>query len=67
MQSALTYAEDVINTVREPLLVLDDDLVVISANKSFYKTFDLKKSVTEGRSYMKLEMVSGIFHHFENS
>jgi two-component system, chemotaxis family, CheB/CheR fusion protein len=49
LQSALSYAEDVINTVRvEPLLVLDNDLTVISANKSFYNTFNLKKSVTEG-------------------
>ena len=48
LQSALSYAEDVINTVCEPLLVLDDDIMVISANKSFYKTFNLKKSVTEG-------------------
>ena len=48
LQSALSYAEDVINTVREPLLVLDNDLKVISANKSFYNTFNLKKSVTEG-------------------
>ncbi len=41
---ALNYAEDIINTVREPLLVLDKELMVISANKSFYETFKLKKS-----------------------
>ena len=48
IQSALNYAEDIINTVREPLIVLDKDLMVISANKSFYGTFNLKKSSTEG-------------------
>ena len=45
MQSALNYAENIINTVREPLLVLDQQLVVISANRSFYETFKLKKSL----------------------
>lgn len=48
IQSALHYAEDIINTVREPLLVLDRNLMVISANKSYYETFNLKKSLTEG-------------------
>ena len=48
MQSALNYSEDIINTVREPLIVLDQQLEVVSANKSFYKTFKLKKSLTEG-------------------
>lgn len=48
IQSALNYAEDIINTVREPLLVLDKDITIISANKSFYETFNLKKSLTEG-------------------
>ena len=48
MQSAINYSEDIINTVREPLIVLDQQLEVVSANKSFYKTFKLKKSLTEG-------------------
>jgi two-component system CheB/CheR fusion protein len=54
MHSALNYAEDIINTVREPLLVLDQELMVISANRSFYETFKLKKSVTEGEKLYKL-------------
>jgi PAS domain S-box-containing protein len=36
---ARAYAEDVIDTVRESLLVLDDKLRVRSANRSFYTTF----------------------------
>ena len=48
MQSARNYAEDIINTVREPLIVLDKQLEVVSANRSFYNTFKLKKSLTEG-------------------
>jgi two-component system CheB/CheR fusion protein len=36
---ALELANAVIQTVREPLLVLDKDMRVVSANNSFYKTF----------------------------
>ncbi len=48
IQSARDYAENIINTIREPLLVLDSDLKVISANKSFYEKFKLKKTDAEG-------------------
>ena len=48
IQSALNYAENIINTVREPLIVLDQNLILISANKTFFETFKLKKSETEG-------------------
>jgi two-component system CheB/CheR fusion protein len=54
MQSAINYSEDIINTVREPLIVLDQQLEVLSANRSFYKTFKLKKSLTEGEKLYKL-------------
>ena len=54
MQSSLNYAENIINTVREPLLILDQELVVISANRSFYETFKLKKSDTEGEKLYKI-------------
>jgi PAS domain S-box-containing protein len=33
------YAESIVETVREPLLVLDSDLKILSANRNFYKTF----------------------------
>ncbi len=39
----------IIATVREPLLVLDGDLRVISANDSFYRTFKVLRRWTEGR------------------
>ena len=35
------YAESIVATVREPLLVLDEDLRVVSANGAFYQTFGL--------------------------
>lgn len=38
-QQARAFAENIIATVREPLLVLDDKLCVVSANRAFHKTF----------------------------
>jgi PAS domain-containing protein len=33
------FAENIINTVREPLIVLDKDLRVVKASQSFYDFF----------------------------
>ncbi len=51
---ALHYAESVIATIREPLLILDKDLRIKSANKNFYKTFLVNELETEGRSIFEL-------------
>lgn len=49
IQEARLYAESIVNTVREPLLVLDADLRVRSANQSFYLTFRLTPENTVGQ------------------
>jgi len=43
------YAESIINTVREPLIVLDQDLRVVTASRSFYEFFKVKPEETEGQ------------------
>ncbi|NTV12318.1 MAG: PAS domain S-box protein [Desulfobulbaceae bacterium] len=43
------YAESIINTVREPLLALDQNLRVVSASRSFYKVFQVKPEETVGQ------------------
>ena len=40
--------EDIVETVREPLLVLDPDLRVLSANRSFYDSFKVTPAETIG-------------------
>ena len=40
---------DIMQTVREPLLVLDSDLRVISANRSFYNFFKVTPEETAGK------------------
>ncbi|MCH4565571.1 PAS domain-containing protein [Halomonas sp. EGI 63088] len=44
----------VVDTVREPLLVLDSDLRVVSANDGFYRTFPLTPEAVEGNSLFDL-------------
>jgi PAS domain S-box-containing protein len=45
---ALKMFEDIVETVREPLIVLDSDLRVRLANRSFYKSFRVTPEETIG-------------------
>jgi formate hydrogenlyase transcriptional activator len=46
---AQKYTESIVETIREPLIVLTPDLRVITANHSFYGTFQVTPEETEGR------------------
>lgn len=47
MQDAREYAENIVDTVPQPLIVLDGDLRVVSASRSFYEIFKVKPEETE--------------------
>ena len=47
-EKAQKYAESIVETIREPLLVLASDLRVLSANRSFYDTFKVTLKETIG-------------------
>lgn len=49
VQEAREYAESIVETLREPLLVLDGDLRIVSANRSFYQIFQVTPEETEGQ------------------
>src|ERR1035437_2257669 len=49
LKASTEYAESIINTVREPLIVLDQDLRVITASRSFYEVFKVKLEETVGQ------------------
>ena len=49
-----TYAQDIVDTVREPLLMLDTTLRVRSANRAFYQTFHVSAGETENRLIYEL-------------
>ena len=51
---ARVYAENIVETVREPLLILDRELRVVSANRSFYATFQVARDETENRPIYEL-------------
>ena len=49
IQNAREYTESIVATVREPLVVLDAELRVVSANRSFYQNFQVTPEETEGQ------------------
>lgn len=54
LQMALAHAESVVDTVREPLVILRDNLTVHSANRPFYLLFQVTPSETEDRLFHEL-------------
>src|SRR5690242_13366139 len=48
------YAQNIVDTVREPLLILDTTLRVRSANRAFYQTFHVSPAETESRLIYEL-------------
>jgi PAS domain S-box-containing protein len=49
-----TLAEAIVDTVRQPLIVLDQHLRVVAASRSFYRTFGVEPHSTEGRMLYQL-------------
>ncbi|MGF7117765.1 CheR family methyltransferase [Methanobacterium oryzae] len=49
LSNQLNYVIGIVDTVREPLIVLDEELKIISANKSFYDKFEVEEKETAGK------------------
>jgi two-component system CheB/CheR fusion protein len=54
LTDAKKYADSIINTMLEPLIVLDGSLKVITANPAFYRRFRVKPGETEGQLFFNL-------------
>jgi two-component system cell cycle sensor histidine kinase PleC len=54
IQNALGFAESIIDTIREPLVVLDSEMHVKMANHSFYKTFKVSIEDTKDKLFCDL-------------
>lgn len=54
VREARLLAEGIVDTVREPLLVLDGDLRVVTASSSFYRDFHVAPEDTVGRPIYEL-------------
>ena len=48
VQEAKEYAENIVESVREPLIVLNAELKILTANHSFYETFKVTPADTIG-------------------
>lgn len=53
-RDALLYVENIVETVSEPLLVLDQELRVVSANRAFYQLFGMSEADTVGYPFSEL-------------
>jgi PAS domain S-box-containing protein len=53
-QEAREYAESILDTLWEPLLVLDAEMRVQRATAGFYRAFQVTKEETEGRLFFEL-------------
>jgi two-component system CheB/CheR fusion protein len=51
---ARTYADGIVATVRDPLLVLDSNLKVLRANPAFYERFRMARETVEGHPFATL-------------
>jgi len=54
VQEARLLAEGIVNTVREPLLVLNERMVVVTASHSFYQNFQVSAEETVGQPIYEL-------------
>src|SRR5579872_6796816 len=54
VETIQNFAQNIVDTVREPLLILDADLCVHSANRAFYQTFHVSSAETENRLIYQL-------------
>ena len=54
IMDARDYAENIIDTTREALIVLDPELKVVSANRAFYETFHTSPGATHRRLIYEL-------------
>jgi len=53
LEEARDYAAAIVDTVRQPLVVLDADLRVITANRCFYKCFKFHQTEQRGNSFLR--------------
>ncbi len=54
LEAARNYATAIIETLHQPLIVLNDDLQVITANRAFYQIFQMQPHQTEQQSVFEL-------------
>jgi len=54
IQEAREYVDNIIDTLIEPFLVLDNKMIIISSNNAFYETFEVRPEDTVGKELYQL-------------
>ncbi|PBJ10174.1 CheR family methyltransferase [Flavobacterium sp. ACN6] len=54
LASMRNFYESIVNTIREPLIIIDKNYIVKNANPSFYKYFKTQQEKTEGFSIFEI-------------
>lgn len=53
-EQSWTYIKTVVDVAHEPILILDESLMVLAANDAFYRTFQVEPKETEQKNIYKL-------------
>jgi hypothetical protein len=61
---AWTLAQGIVDTVREPILVLDQDLRVLAASRSFYSAFKVSPRIPKAGCCTRWAMGNGTSQSF---
>ena len=67
VEDACALAQCIVDTVREPVVVLDEGLRVIAASRAFYSAFKVSPEETQGKLLYALGDGNGTFRSFECS
>lgn len=54
IETANNYAKEILSAIDEPVVILDQDLLVLLANKSFYSMFDLSEKEIVGKKWQEM-------------
>lgn len=54
LNTSRLYAESIVTTIREPLIILNKELKIRSANRAFYEKFQVKEDEIEGKLLFEL-------------
>lgn len=55
LSAARLYSDSIVSTIRHPLIVLDKDLCIKTANTAFYKKFNVDEKETENKWFYEIQ------------
>ncbi len=65
LKNLVVYYKEITETVREPFIILDNSLRVVTANRSFYVKFKTIKKIPREGASMRLVTTNGTLPNYE--